>query len=388
MARRLLPLVTATIATQAVIVVLAPLVVAIGDDLGASVSAVGQARSILAAAGVAGAVVVGGAIDRFGLRPILVLGASLALAGQLATAAAPSLVLLYAAHAVTGLGVACMLSAGFAGVAAWFEPEEAPRALGFVVGAQSISWIIGNPIIGLLADAGSWRLAYAVPAAMAAVALAAALLAPAGRPGWAGSESAGLGLGVVLRTASARRWAVSELVAYAAWTAELTYIGAFYIQSYGISESAVGALLAVGSTCFLISTIGTRRLRERVPARALVIAGALGMGVVLVPIMNLTPSVWFTLALFAPMALFAGLRTTASSELALGQIPSRPGSMMAARTAAAQLGYMAGAAWGGIVLAVAGFGTLGFALLAGMALSAFLVSRVDAPATAGAPVPR
>ena len=45
--------------------------------------------------------------------------------------------------------------------------------------------------------------------------------------------------------------------------------------------------------------------------------------------------------------------------------------------ASAQLGYMVGAAWGGIVLAVAGFGTLGFVLLAGMALSAYLVTRVD-----------
>ena len=377
MPRRLIPLVTATIATQAVIVVLAPLVVAVGEEFGASVSAVGQARSILAAAGVAGALVVGGAIDRHGLRPILILGGSLALAGQLASALAPSLAIFYGAHLITGLGVACLLSAGFAGVAAWFEPGEAPRALGWVVGAQAISWIVGNPIIGLLADAGSWRLAYAVPATMAAVALAAALLAPPGRPAWVGTDNPGLGLGVVFRDPSARRWAISELVAYGAWTAELTYIGAFYIKSYGISEAAVGALLAVGSTCFLISTLGTRRLRERVPPRTLVIVGAVGMGVMLVPIMNLTPSVWFTLALFAPMAVFAGLRTTSSSELALGLIPTRPGSMMAARTAAAQLGYMVGAAWGGIVLAIAGFGTLGFVLLAGMALSAYLVSRVD-----------
>ena len=46
--RRLVPLVLATTRTQASIVVLAPLIVAIGDDLGASVSAVGHARAILA----------------------------------------------------------------------------------------------------------------------------------------------------------------------------------------------------------------------------------------------------------------------------------------------------------------------------------------------------
>ena len=43
--RRLLPLVLATTATQASIVVLAPLVVEIGRDLGASVSAIGRWRA-------------------------------------------------------------------------------------------------------------------------------------------------------------------------------------------------------------------------------------------------------------------------------------------------------------------------------------------------------
>ena len=44
----MVPLVLATVAAQASIVVLAPLVVAIGEDLGASLSAVGLARSVLA----------------------------------------------------------------------------------------------------------------------------------------------------------------------------------------------------------------------------------------------------------------------------------------------------------------------------------------------------
>jgi predicted MFS family arabinose efflux permease len=53
--------------------------------------------------------------------------------------------------------------------------------------------------------------------------------------------------------------------------------------------------------------------------------------------------------------------------------------MMAARTVSAQLGYMVGAVVGGIVLAVAGFGTLGWVLFAGMAFSAYVVARVRDP---------
>ena len=64
---------------------------------------------------------------------------------------------------------------------------------------------------------------------------------------------------------------------------------------------------------------------------------------------------------------------------ALEQLPDRPGAMMGARTSAAQLGYMVGAAGGGLVLALWGFGTLGFVLFAGMALSALLLAGVHDP---------
>ena len=118
--------------------------------------------------------------------------------------------------------------------------------MGYVVGAQSLAWIVGNPIIGVLAEAGGWRLAYVVPATICLAALVAGLRAP---PESAPVAEAGerdtirSGLEAVFRDPSARRWAVAELVAYSAWTAELTYAGVFYIRNYGVSEATVGVLL-------------------------------------------------------------------------------------------------------------------------------------------------
>lgn len=385
--KAILPLVLATTATQASIVVLAPIVVEIGHSFGASVSAVGQARAILAGTAVAAALAVGPLIDRIGVRPLIVWGSALAIAGAALSAGAPTLAVYFAAQVVAGAGVACLLSAGFAGVADFFADEHRAWAMGYVVGAQSLAWIVGNPIIGVLADTVSWRLAYAVPAAAALAALLAALAAPKPAGGTAGPEHhEGLGLGAVLRDRSARHWAIAELVAYSAWTAELTYVGAFYIKTYGVSEAAVGFLLATGSLCFLISTLRTAGLTGRFQRRAVIVAGALGMGALVAVIMNVTPSVWFTLGVFCTMALFAGIRTTSSSALALDQLPGRPGSMMAARTASAQLGYVVGAVAGGAVLAVAGFGTLGLVLFAGMGVSALLFLRVHDPQLR--PVPR
>jgi predicted MFS family arabinose efflux permease len=378
--RPLTPLVLSTIAAQASIVVLVPIVVEVGGELDASVSAVGQARTVLAVTAVIAALLLGPLIDTVGVRPLLTWGSTLALLGAGASAAAPVLGLYLAAHVITGTGVACLLSAGFAGVGAWFPEGEMARPMGFVVGAQSVSWIIGNPVIGILTDTVSWRLAYAVPGAICLAALAAALVTPVELD--AGDTPVGEreGLRAVFRDRSARRWTVAELVAYSAWTAELTYIGAFYIKTYDVSESTVGFLLAVGSIAFAISTLATASLTERFERRRLIVCAALGMGVMLAVIMNVTPAVVFTLCLFFVMALMAGIRSTGSSALGLDQLRTQPGSMMAARTASAQLGYMFGALIGGAVLAVADFGELGFVLLAGMAASAALVAGVNDPA--------
>ena len=359
---------------------LAPLVVAIADDLGTSVSAIGLARSVLAGTAVAVSLAIGPMIDRIGVRPLILAGSALAVAGAGATAAAPSLALLYAAHAVTGAGVACLLTAGFAGVTAFFPASDAAWAIGYVVGLQSLAWIFGNPLVGFLADQGSWRLAYLVPGSVAALALATALvLAPRTSREGRTAEGTLVGLGAVFRDRSARRWTVAELVAYAAWTAELTYAGAFYIKSYGVSETATGVLLSIGSLAFLAVSLSTERLMQRVHRRRAIAVAALGMGALLVPILNLTPSVWFTVGLFCLMAACASVRTTGSSALGLAQLPDRPGAMMGARTASAQLGYVVGAGAGGAVLALAGFGALGFVLCAGMAVSALLISRVTDP---------
>jgi len=380
--RRLIPLVLATTATQASIVVLAPIVVEIGRDLGASVSAIGLARSVLSGVAVGVSLAIGPLIDRIGVRPLIVRGAGIAFAGAVLTALAPSLPFFYAAHAVTGAGVACLLSAGFAGVASLFDDRDAQWAMGYVVGAQSVAWIVGNPIIGLLADSGSWRLSYAVPAVISLAALAAGLAAPrTGTAVAARGEDGSIraGLAAVFRDPSARRWTLAELVAYTAWTAELTYAGAFYVQNYGVSETTVGVLLAAGSVVFLVASLSTERLTRRFPRRRLIVGASLGMGVMLIPMLNVTPSVYVTLAFFFVLAFFASVRSTGSSALGLEQLPGRPGSMMGARTASAQLGYMIGAAGGGLVLALADFGTLGFVLFAGMVFAAFLLSRVVDP---------
>ena len=208
--RRLLPLVLATAATQASIVVLAPLVVEIGRDLGASVSAVGLARSVLA--GTAVARVAG---DRPADRPHRCPAADSArgghrLRGRGAHRGGAVAALLLCRARAHGRGRGLPALGGFAGVAASFGDGEAAWAMGWVVGAQSLAWIVGNPIIGVL---GGGRLVAALIRGarrdLRSLALRAGLAAPRTEGTVAArGEGASIrdGLAAVFRDPSARRW--------------------------------------------------------------------------------------------------------------------------------------------------------------------------------------
>lgn len=132
--RRLVPLALATMSSQALLVVLAPTIVEVGREFGASIGAVGQARSTLAGAAIASSLVIAPFLDRLGIRLLLLWGAVLAIAGSAGAALSPSLAAFLSVHALIGVGFACLLSAGFAGVAvfsaedrAWLWPTSPAR---------------------------------------------------------------------------------------------------------------------------------------------------------------------------------------------------------------------------------------------------------------------
>ena len=191
--RRLLPLVLATMASQALLVVLAPTIVSVGRDFGVSVGVVGQARSVLAGAAIAASLGIAPLLDRLGVRPLLLAGVLLAIAGSAGAALSSTLPIFLFVHAVTGVGFACLLSAGFAGVAT-FRGEDRAWAMGYVVGANALAWIVVNPLAGALTEVLSWRAAHAVPAAIALSVLAGLRAAPDGQA----TATAGAGLRGVL----------------------------------------------------------------------------------------------------------------------------------------------------------------------------------------------
>jgi predicted MFS family arabinose efflux permease len=369
--RMLSPLVLATMASQSLLVVLSPTLVAIADDLDTSIAVVGQARSITAAVSIVTSLVIIARGARTSVPALLASGSGTTLLGCAVVASAGGVTTFLLAHVVVGLGFALLLSGGFAGIAA-FPGERRGWATGYVMAANAAAWILVNPVAAALTEHTTWRAAQAVPAAVAVAALLSARYAAhVLRTGPAPS------LLTPLRDTNARRWLAAELAGYAAWTSLLTFSGAFVLERTDAGQTLTGWILAAAATAYVVAATRSGWMTDRVPRRQLVVLASLAMAVLLPVMLGFTRSVATAALTFCLIGFAAGVRTPASSALGLAQLPGQPAAMSAARTATTQVGYLLGALVGGLMIAGPGYGPMGGVLAAVMVTSAWLVRRVD-----------
>ncbi|MFB9732779.1 MFS transporter [Ornithinimicrobium kibberense] len=373
----LAPLALAGMASQSLLLVLAPSMAAVADDLGVGVPAVGQARTVTAAVALAGALVLLVQVSSLGVRRVAVAGSLLAVASGAAVATAPSYPAYLLAHVLVGLAVAALVTVSFAGIAT-FAGADRSWAAGWVTAATGSSWIFGNPVAGALTEHLSWRATHAIPALLAVGVLALARHLPGPVALVRGGALRGL-----LRRRQARAWTVAGTLGNVGWMSVLTYVGGFFVTRLDAGPTQAGWLLALGASFFVATSIlGGRSLMARhVRAAAVVSTAVLAAATVLLFSAGLRGPVGAAglpagAAAFCLAAAAGGLRIPSSSVLGMAQHPERPDVMMTARTGATQVGYLAGAALSGWVVAALGWVWLGPVLAVVLLASAALMARL------------
>ena len=345
-------------AAQAAVLVLAPLLPDVAAEFGITTATAGQLRSLSGIAGGATAVALGLLAWRLSVRGLLIAGLSLLAGGSVVEAAAPTFAVLAAAQLAVGAGVAVVLSAGVAAAAEWSQPEDRTRVLSWALLGQPAAWVVGMPLIGVVAQAG-WRYAVlAVPVAAAALALVATCLRPA-EP--RATHAARAGAGSLLREPGITAWAAGELLAYAAWGGTLVYAGALFIESYGLSLGATGLMLGAAAAAYFPGTLLARRFVERDARRILIRAGFIASAGT-AAFGALRPAAWVSAALFALIVSVAAARALAGSSLGLQLAPAHRVAVGSIRAGATQFGYLLGSVAGGLALASGGYAGLGAVL--------------------------
>jgi MFS transporter, DHA1 family, inner membrane transport protein len=348
-------------ANQSASLILSPILVDVARDFDVSTAAAGQLRAISGAVAAVTALTVGQIAGRAGLKPLLLAGLALLALAAVLSAAAPSFAFLAAAQIVLGVAIALLLAGAVAGATAWVTPERRADALSLTFSGQAAAWLVGMPIVGVVA-AVSWRLTWIV-LPLAAAALAAGLVAilPAVRTAPTSLRS---DLGLLRSDRVVAAWVTGEVLAFSSWTGMLVYIGALLIETYGLSLPATGLLLGLVFAAYFPGSLVARRYVDR-SAQALLVVLALCAAVVAVLIGTVRPAVWVTELFLALYILLNSGRTIAGSAFGLDAAPRRAVSAMGMRASATQLGYLIGAGLGGVALHFGGYPALGatFAVL-------------------------
>jgi MFS transporter, DHA1 family, inner membrane transport protein len=361
------------IGTNVFIVV--PLLPAIRHDYpGVSVSELGQflvgAYSLTYALL---APVLGPISDRAGRVSVIRAGMAVLAIATLASALAPSPALLAGARAAAGVGAALFTPAAYAFVGDRYAYEGRQRAMAVVLAGLPVSTVVGVPMAGLLAAAGSWRWGLGAVSVAAALALLSSFRLASPRTPWISgywpSILAPLRDGTAMVPISVSfLWFVASLGLF-------TYIGQYLYSffNFGARERAlaVGAYGVMG----LVGEVAGSGFARRAGKRIAVLFGLLGMVVAFLlvavnhssaPLAVLALAVWGAASWFgmpSQQAIISELR------------PVARGTMLSLNNSAMYLGAMIGSALMGRVLEWAGFAGAGF-LSAAVITAAALITGV------------
>ncbi len=367
---------------QTAIVIISPLAVSIADEFDVSVSLSGQLRTVSALISAFLAPFVGLMSDRIGRRPIMMLGLLSILSFGLASTVAPTFALLMAAQSIAGFGIAALLSSGYAVVADTFPPERRAWAVGIISVGQPMAWVVGLPLIGLVADSFGWRWSFvAVPVAFSLVGFLFVRFVPGVTRSEATRASDAnplASLGTILRARSPRSWILAELTAYSGWAGTLVFLGAFYISEHDRSTALTGVLLSLTALAFVAGSLISSRVAEVIGIKPAICGGAAASALALIVALTMMPGVWVSLALLMLFGMMQGVRGAAASVLGLMQSPEHQGAMMGFRASVVQMGYVVGGLIGGALLAAGGYALLGIMFgLVIVAASLFMAAMVD-----------
>jgi MFS transporter, DHA1 family, multidrug resistance protein len=305
------------------------------QDLGASTAAAQLTLSALIICFGLGQLVCGPLADRFGRRPVLLVGMALYTLASLLSAAAPSINMLVAARALQGAAMAAAVTCGRSVVRDLFQPHEGARVMSRALGGLGTIALLCPIVGGALVQWSGWHAALLMTALYGAggfvfIALRFEETVPQRDP---------------LATKPARvlhNWrSVLRNPTFRAWTALLccTYGGIFvvlagssfvYINVLGSSRLAYGVILATNSAAYIAGTMLCRRLLLRYGLRGAVRRGSVlslagGLGVAVISLAG-WHNVW---AIMLPLWLYAlghGVHQPCGQAAVVGPFPDKAGT--------------------------------------------------------------
>jgi len=376
------------------IIVIAPILPRIGEQLGVGPGPLGLLITVYSVTLAAFTLVVGPVSDRFGRRRVILIGTA-AMAGVLLLhGLATSFGALLGLRALAGAAGGVLSGASVSYVGDAFPANRRGWANGWVMSGFAVGQILGIPLGIALAEAFGFRAPF-VGFGLAMVVAFGLAIPFLPQPADARS-SAPLTLGGSLRgyAVLARDRATGAasgvyLLMFAGVGLFVVYFPSWLEATLGFTSAEVSMVYVAGGIANVLAGPRAGRLSDRIGRKPVIVVASAGVGV----LMAVTPlAEWWPPAAFG---LFFGIMALAASRISPLQalltemVPAaRRGSFMSLTAATGNAGFAVGSAAAGALYAGIGFGAN--ALAAGVlavASAALVAAVIPAVRKTGAPSP-
>jgi len=347
-------------------VLIALLLIDIGKTFNVSVGVMGQINTPYSIVAVIFALLMGILSVRFEHKSLLLTGLLFIGISALGCWLASDFNVMLVSYSLSGLGWAMVSPMTVALIGDNLPVEKRTNAVGLVIAAGALSYLIGAPITASIAGLGGWRLpliGFVMP-----VLLASLLLAFFGLPSASSSHKHAVNGKTYLRSfkgvlsnRSATACLIGDVLRSAAFVAILIFGTSFFRQRFLVSTDFASIVILGAASSYAFGSLVSGRLVNKLGRKPSTVLTALLAGVFTISYAYV-PNLWLSLALNFAASWFFGMVVSASNCLALEQIPKFRGTMMSIDTAAINLGYAVGTVIGGLALLSFDYEGLGMAL--------------------------
>ena len=315
-----------------------PALPALTEGFGAAVSQAQLTLTALLMAFGVSQLIWGPLSDRFGRRPILLVGLAAYVAAAVTSTLAPSMAALIACRAVQGAAMGAAVMCGRAIVRDLYSPLQGAHVMSKGLSGLGVIACLSAPVGGLLSDLFGWRVALLAPALLGSVCLG--LIALRFEETLARRNPQALQPRALLRT----WWGIARNPTFLAFSALATtsYGGLFtflaassfvFIKVLGLSKMQYSMVMFSVSCMYILGTVLCRRLLARFGLRRTVaIAAVLTLsGGTLMGVLALlgAHSPWAIALPFYLFMLGHGVHQPCSQSGAVGPFPQAAGAASA-----------------------------------------------------------
>jgi predicted MFS family arabinose efflux permease len=379
-----LPALAFAVFATTIIDVAAPLLLTdIAKTFQVQIGIAGSIRSGSSIAGVIFGLLVAVFSVRFKHKSLLLLGLVFESMAGLGSFLAPTLQFLYLSHFFEGIGSVMVAAMTYSLVGEFYPLEKRGKAIGWIVAAGSFGFIIGAPIIGIIANIANWRavmLWFVLPVSLASLVFSYVIIKPkktekenrVSAPILAGCKQA-------LSNKSVLGCLIGAMF-FASAAAMSVFLVSFWKYQFSINTSMGSITILVNSIVAALGGIIAGRLLNRVGRKLMGVVAGLAESLLII-FTVLMPNFALSWGLSAGRIWCYGLATTAFASLTLEQIPKFRGTTMSLSGAFSGLGTLLGITIGGLALDLYNYQAMGIVLgmsgIVSIIVIAFLVRNPE-----------